>query len=140
MVVSFTYGGKGFALLIIDVSKTRIYYIEPSTNVNQQNSIRFSEERRKDLANAIMTVISTIAGAPEGIVNWNSEYYHASNSYNSYDPLIPYGNDSDAGLYLILILDLLCYDLPLSFHSGDIAHVRYFYLYHLLNDNLAIHS
>ena len=134
MVVSFTYDlmynliclisldGKGFDVLIIDISKTRIYYIEPSTNVNEQNSIRFSEERRKDLANAIMTVISTIAGAPEGIVNWNSEYYHASNSYNSYDPLIPDGNDSDAGLYLILLLDLLYYDLPLSFHSGDIAH------------------
>ena len=54
------------------------------------------------------------------------DYYHSSSSYNSYDPLIPDGNDSDAGLYLILILDLLYYDLPLSFHSGDIAHFRYF--------------
>ena len=51
MVESFTYGGKGFELFIIDVSKIRIYYIEPSTNVNEQNSIRFSQERRKDLAN-----------------------------------------------------------------------------------------
>ena len=126
---------KHFELVIVDISKKKIYYIDPTTRLNVADDIRFSDQRRQDIRNALIAVISVIPGAPVGI-NWNCECYHASYTYNSYDPL---NNDADAGVYLLLILDMLYNDVPLIFRTNDIVHFRRFYMYHLLNDNLAMH-
>lgn len=88
-----------------------------------------------------MSVISTFEGASES-TNWSDcVYYDASCTYTSFDPITS-ENEADAGIYMLIILDMLYNDLPLIFRIKDnINHFRNFYGYYLLNDErLAINS
>ena len=55
--------------------------------------------------------------------------------FKSYERLHDEGNNNDAGVYLLLILELLYYDLPIIFREEDIEFIRKAFFYHFLNLN-----
>jgi hypothetical protein len=130
--------GRQFELVIVDIEEKKCSYIDPTIKIGEKNKIQQTIDRRNSIKHGLMLAFSSLENAPEGI-DWKCEFHDQLFTYNAYDQLTD-ENSFDAGVYLLIILDMLYYDLPLIFRRTSVDQFRNYYMYHFLNNNLLVNS
>lgn len=134
----YFFDEKRFELIVVDIQQNVIFYINPTID-DSIESVNWSLERRNMFSRAIMAMLRNFPAAPV-LEDWPCKLYSifplAVNTERRGFDLIT--DPNDCGVYLIIMLDLLCNDLPLLFHRECINNMRKSYVYYLLKAEMPI--
>jgi hypothetical protein len=126
--------GKVVELIIVDFSDKKIIFIDPSQPDDEHHKT-LNMQRMNELVTPLKIFLQSLPNCPETLGNFPSEiqsYNTLPNySFRSYDRL-SINNQDNAGVYLLIILELIYHDAPLVFFSSDMDIFRTYYFSCLL--------
>ncbi|KAJ1436461.1 hypothetical protein B484DRAFT_428616 [Ochromonadaceae sp. CCMP2298] len=131
----YTALGDSVELVVVNIEAMTIHYINPVLLATPL-SITASEARRSAIRDALLPFLNRhvpIVGA-----TWLCTLYpQYAPTVTQYTRIIP-STRHEAGMYLIILLQMLSNDLPLVFNAEDISHVRPTYPYLLVCGELPL--
>jgi hypothetical protein len=119
-------------LVFLDLFEEKIVYIDP-TQADDVFSKTLNQQRADELSSSLKIFLSTLPNCPEGLLlNYATEVHsYLPSGFQGYEKLNE-ENKNDAGIYLLIILELLYNDAPLSFMASDMEYFRKYYFNCLL--------
>ena len=130
----FEINSHTYELIIVDFSDKKIIFIDPSQPDDEHHKT-LNMQRMNELVTPLKIFLQSLPNCPETLGNFPSEiqsYNTLPNySFRSYDRLSN-NNQNDAGVYLLIILELIYHDAPLVFFSSDMDIFRTYYFSCLL--------
>ncbi len=119
------------ALVVIDIDAHSIFYYNPYLKYDCPIPIEFSH-----IKNELQTVFYPLCEQLNGdnnVQRWTISLSPTWINGVLYFPVLDNTKRHDAGIYLMIFLEYLYFDLPLYFNSDDVAYYRKLFCYNIAN-------